>query len=59
MIPLKSEKDLEMMRKAGKILARIMKKIEVCISAGVSTSEIDRLAEELMQKENVLPALKG
>jgi methionyl aminopeptidase len=59
MIPLKSEKDLEMMRKAGKILARIMKKIEVCISAGVSTSEIDRLAEELMQKENVLPAFKG
>lgn len=59
MIPLKSEKDLEMMRKAGKILAGIMKKIEEFVAEGVSTQEIDSLAEELMKKENVIPAFKG
>jgi len=59
MIPLKSEKDLEMMRKSGKILARIMKKVEEFIAEGVSTQEIDSLAEELMKQENVIPAFKG
>lgn len=59
MIPIKSEKDLEMMRRAGKVLARIMKEIEVFVKAGVSTQEIDRLAEDLVCREKVLPAFKG
>lgn len=59
MIPLKSDKDLEMMRASGKILARIMKKVEVFIAEGVSTREIDSLAEELIREENAIPAFKG
>jgi len=59
MIPLKSEKDLEMLRRSGKILAKIMQKIREFIRVGVSTEEIDQLAEELMRKENAIPAFKG
>lgn len=59
MIPLKSREDLEMMRKSGEILARIMRKIKEFVSEGISTIEIDRLAEELIRKENAKPAFKG
>ena len=59
MIPLKSEKDLEMLRRSGKILAKIMQKMREFIHVGVSTEEIDQLAEELMRKENAIPAFKG
>jgi len=59
MIPLKSEKDLQMLRQSGKILARIMQRLRDFIKAGVSTQEIDRLAEELLRRENSLPAFKG
>lgn len=59
MIPLKSEKDLEMLKESGKILARVMKKIEKIIRPGISTAEIDRLAEELVLKEKAHPAFKG
>lgn len=59
MIPLKSEEDLRMLRHAGKILAKIMQALRNFTEIGVSTSQIDNLAEELMSKENVLPAFKG
>ncbi len=58
MIPVKSEKDLEMLRKAGKILAKVLRKLEAFVSLGVSTAQIDRLAEELILKESALPAFK-
>lgn len=59
MIPLKSKKDLEMLEISGRILARVMKKIESIIRPGISTADIDRLAEELVLKEKALPAFKG
>jgi methionyl aminopeptidase len=59
MIPLKSKQDLEMIRQSGKILAKIMQKLREFIRAGISTQEIDQLAEELVRKENAIPAFKG
>jgi methionyl aminopeptidase len=59
MIPIKSRKDLEMMRAAGGILAKVMGKIAESAQAGVTTRAIDTLAEELIRKENCLPAFKG
>ncbi len=59
MIPLKTKEDLEMMRKAGKILARIMQELQNFVSVGVSTIAINRLAEELVRRENSIPAFKG
>lgn len=59
MIPLKSERDLEMMRRSGKILTKIMQKLRGFIRIGISTHEIDQLAEKLVRKENAMPAFKG
>jgi methionyl aminopeptidase len=59
MIPLKSEKDLQMLRKSGKIVACIMRRLQGFIKPGVSTAEIDRLAEELVLGESAKPAFKG
>jgi len=59
MIPLKSKGDLEQLRTSGKILASVMQKLRGFIDIGISTSEIDKLAEELIRQENALPAFKG
>ena len=48
-----------MIRQSGKILAKIMQKLREFIRAGISTQEIDQLAEELVCKENAIPAFKG
>ncbi len=59
MISLKSEKDLQMMREAGKILAKIMQELQKGITAGISTGEINRMAGDLIRREGVKSAFKG
>jgi methionyl aminopeptidase len=59
MIPLKSERDLEMLRKTGAILAGIMKRLQAVVKPGITTAEIDHLAEEMVLSENATPAFKG
>lgn len=59
MIPLKSAGDLVLMRQSGKILARVLRRLREFVKPGVSTVEIDHLAEELLSKENALAAFKG
>ena len=59
MIPIKSEEDLKMLKKSGKILFKIMRRLQKFIRAGVSTIEIDRLAEKLIKEENAISAFKG
>jgi len=59
MIPLKSAKDLEMMRLSGSILGRVMKQLKQHIKAGISTVELDRLAGEFISNEGGLSAFKG
>ena len=59
MIPVKSDKDLEMLRTAGKILARIMQRLKEFVKESVSTQEIDRFAEMLISKEGAVSAFKG
>jgi methionyl aminopeptidase len=59
MIPLKSERDLEMLKFSGSILARVLKRIQELIKPDVSTAEIDSQAQELIVKENAMPAFKG
>jgi methionyl aminopeptidase len=59
MIPLKSETDLQMLRKSGKILSKVLRKIQESVRPGITTQEINLLAEELVIKEKALPAFKG
>jgi len=59
MIPLKSAEDLKNLKVSGKILARVMKEIQLIIEPGISTQDIDNLAQELITKEGAIAAFKG
>ena len=59
MVPLKSEEDLKMLQRAGQILSRVMRGLEKIVNPGISTLQIDRLAEELIVGEGAKPAFKG
>lgn len=59
MIPLKSKRDIEMMRRAGQILGKIIKSLREYITAGITTIEIDKVAESLIRKEKAESAFFG
>ena len=59
MIPIKSEEDIRMLRKAGEILSKIMQKLKTEIKPGMRTKDIDRMAEELISAQSALPAFKN
>lgn len=58
-IHIKNESEIEIMRRAGKLLAGVMQELGTKVRAGVSTMEIDKLAEELILSCGGSPAFKG
>lgn len=59
MISVKSQKEIEAMREGGKILASVMEAVLTMIKPGVSSIELDKLAEKLIRKAGGKPAFKG
>jgi methionyl aminopeptidase len=59
MIVLKTRDELETMRRAAGIVAEILEEIAAQVRVGVSTGELDQLAEELTRKKGATPAFKG
>ncbi|MBE5731694.1 MAG: type I methionyl aminopeptidase [Clostridiales bacterium] len=59
MIPVKNSRDLEKMRKAGKITGDVLKYIEEFVKPGVTTLELDARIEEFIKKAGAKPGFKG
>jgi len=59
MIKIKTPEEIEIMAKGGKILAKIMKELEKKVRPGISTRELDRLAEGLILKSGGKCSFKG
>lgn len=59
MITLKSAREIEVMRSANVIVAEILAELRDKVAAGVTTLELDSLAEELTYKKKATPAFKG
>ena len=59
MIILKSKKEIELMREAGKIVAETHEIIKTAITPGISTIELDKIAENNIRKYNAIPSFKG
>jgi|SRR5690554_548219 len=59
MINRKSHFELERMRKAGEIVARILSRVAQAAQPEVTTAELNRLAEEGCREFQVVPAFKG
>ena len=59
MITRKSAAEIERMRKAGRIVAETLALIEAELRPGVSTSNLDRLAERHIRAAGAIPSFKG
>ena len=60
MIQLKSPREIETMAEGGRILAATLDTVRAAVRPGISTGELDHLAEEFIRShEGALPAFKG
>ena len=59
MIKLKTEEDLKLMRIAGRVTAEVLDIMREAVRPGISTGELDRLAEEHIRRNNGVPAFKN
>ncbi len=59
MISLKSERELVLMRKAGRAVAQILDEMEARVEPGITTGDIDRYAESRCKELHVAPVFKG
>ena len=58
-IRLKSANEVDILRKAGKILNSIVHQLQSSLTSGITTKDIDLQAEELIRKNKVIAAFKG
>ena len=59
MITLKSKEEIKLIREGGKILSAILNKVAKKAKAGVTTMELDQLAESLILEAGGEPSFKG
>jgi methionyl aminopeptidase len=59
MISLKSERELNLMRKSGAIVAQILQEMIDRVKPGVTTGELDKFAESRTKEFGAVPAFKG
>ena len=59
MISIKSNREIEIMREAGRITALAIRKVKEAIRPGVSTYELDMIAEETIRACGATPSFKG
>ncbi|ACD22537.1 MULTISPECIES: type I methionyl aminopeptidase [Clostridium] len=59
MIIIKNNDEIALMRKAGRIVAETLLLLEENIKPGITTAELDRVAEEFITKHGAKPSFKG
>ncbi|MGE5507655.1 MAG: type I methionyl aminopeptidase [Chitinophagales bacterium] len=59
MIILKSSEEVAAMRRAGLVVAEVLRLMSELVAPGRTTAELDRAAEELIRSRGALPAFKG
>ncbi|MCT4594513.1 MAG: type I methionyl aminopeptidase [Anaeromicrobium sp.] len=59
MIIIKSKKEIEYMEEAGKIVAYTHELLKEHIKPGITTKELDHIAENEIRKHGAIPAFKG
>jgi len=58
-VELKNAGEIDRMRAAGRIVAEILDALETKVAPGVSTWDLDQLAERLIHEKGARPAFKG
>lgn len=57
-VSIKSAKEIELMKEAGKILAKTHEELEKALKPGMSTLDIDRLGEKIIRSYGCIPSFK-
>ena len=58
-IIIKSEREIAVMRRAGRILGTALEELKSRLKSGMKTAELDNLAEEMLTKMGAVPSFKG
>ncbi|MCM0760221.1 type I methionyl aminopeptidase [Sporomusa sphaeroides DSM 2875] len=59
MIIFKSDREIQIMREAGRIVAQCHAALKKHIQPGITTKELDRIAENFIQQTGATPSFKG
>ena len=59
MIKLKAPEEIEIMRAANVIVAEVLAELKAMVRPGMTTDDLDRVAEDLTRKKGAVPAFKG
>lgn len=59
MISIKSDREIELLNKAGNIVYETHQYLKQYIKPGITTLELDKLAEEFIKKNDAYPSFKG
>lgn len=59
MITIKSNREIELMKEAGRIVALAHRKVKEAIRPGISTFELDKIAEDTIRANGAIPSFKG
>ena len=59
MIICKSPKEIEILKKGNQVVALILRELKKHCQPGVTTLELDQIADRLIRKNNCIPAFKG
>ena len=59
MIIIKNDDEITLMRKAGKIVGETLLLLEKEVKPGITTADLDRIAEEFITKHGAKPSFKG
>ena len=58
-VTVKSPKEIELMRQAGKVVALAKARLLEAIAPGITTRELDRIAGQVISEHGAIPSFKG
>ena len=58
-ITIKSGREIDLMRRAGRVVATTKDLLAEALGAGTTTAELDRLAEDEIRRQGAVPSFKG
>jgi len=59
MIIYKSQQEVDRMRKAGRIVAGTIERVVASVRPGITTEDLDRVAEDYIRERDATPSFKG
>lgn len=59
MIAIRTEREIDILRQANQIVAEVLAVLAALVKPGVTTQELDAVAEEMMRLRGAIPAFKG